>query len=58
MAGDTLSLADLMLAPHIDGIRQTPEGAEILQPLSALARWWARIDQRSSMARTRPRYVG
>jgi glutathione S-transferase len=58
MAGEALSLADLMLAPHIDGIRQTPEGAEILQPLSALARWWARIDQRSSMARTRPRYVG
>jgi glutathione S-transferase len=57
MAGDALSLADLMLAPHIDGIRQTPEGAEILRVLPALTRWWARIDQRSSIARTRPRYV-
>lgn len=53
MAGDDLSLADLMLAPHIAYFRKTPEGASLLQGTS-LAAWIERMDARPSMQATEP----
>jgi glutathione S-transferase len=51
MAGDRLSIADLMLAPQLDFFLDTPEGAELLRG-TALADWVARMNQRPSMQRT------
>jgi glutathione S-transferase len=52
MAGDTLSLADLLLAPHLSMFAQAPEGAQILQEHGNLNRWLARIEARPSMQAT------
>lgn len=55
LAGDRLSLADLMLAPHIAYFLATPEGAEIVAPHPTLAAWWTRIDGRQSLPMARSR---
>jgi glutathione S-transferase len=52
MAGDALSLADLLLAPHLSMFAQAPEGAQILQEHENLSRWLARIEERPSMQAT------
>ena len=52
MAGDTLSLADLLLAAHLSMFAQAPEGAQILQEHKNLKGWLARIEARPSMAAT------
>jgi glutathione S-transferase len=52
MAGDALSLADLLLAPHLSMFAQAPEGAQILQGHGNLNRWLARIEARPSMQAT------
>ena len=52
MAGDTLSLADLLLAPHLSMFALAPEGAQILQEHQNLTRWLARIEARPSMQAT------
>jgi glutathione S-transferase len=52
MAGDALSLADLLLAPHLSMFAQAPEGAQILQEHKNLSRWLARIEARPSMQAT------
>jgi len=52
MAGDTLSLADLLLAPHLSMFALAPEGAQILQEHQNLTRWLARIEARASMQAT------
>jgi len=52
MAGDRLSLADLLLAPHLSMFALAPEGAEILQQHYDLAAWLARIEDRPSMQAT------
>src|SRR5713101_1271551 len=52
MAGDALSLADLLLAPHLSMFTQAPEGAQILQRHANLRGWLARIEARPSMAAT------
>jgi glutathione S-transferase len=49
MAGEALSLADLLLAPHLSMFAQAPEGAAILQEHDNLNRWLARIETRPSM---------
>lgn len=56
MAGDEVSLADLMLAPHIDYFRKTPEGAALLQD-TTLAPWFERMAARASMQATEPERV-
>jgi glutathione S-transferase len=53
MAGDRLSIADLMLAPQLDVLAETPEGAAILQG-TGLRDWLGRMQARASMAATRP----
>lgn len=52
MAGQALSLADLLLAPHLSMFAEAPEGGEILQEHENLQRWLARIEARPSMQAT------
>jgi len=52
MAGDALSLADLLLAPHLSMFAEAPEGAQILQEHENLRGWLARIEARPSMQAT------
>jgi len=52
MAGDAISLADLLLAAHLSMFAQAPEGAQILQEHENLRGWLARIEARPSMAAT------
>jgi glutathione S-transferase len=52
MAGDALSLADLLLAPHLSMFALAPEGQQILRDHENLTGWLARIEARPSMART------
>ena len=52
MAGDTLSLADLLLASHLSMFAQAPEGAQILQDHENLKGWLTRIESRPSMQAT------
>jgi glutathione S-transferase len=52
MAGDALSLADLLLASHLSMFAQSPEGAQILQDHENLRGWLTRIESRPSMQAT------
>jgi len=52
MAGDAISLADLLLAAHLSMLAQAPEGAQMLREHENLTRWLARIEARPSMAAT------
>jgi len=52
LAGDTLSLADLLLAPHLSMFALAPEGAAILQEHENLRSWLARIEARPSLQAT------
>ena len=51
LAGDTLSIADLMLAPQLDFFRPTPE-AEKLMAGTSLDAWLQRMRARPSMQAT------
>ncbi len=51
-SGDTLSLADLMLVPHLDYFAMTDEGQEILAPHPGLIAWLARMRARQSVSKT------
>jgi glutathione S-transferase len=51
LAGDRLSIADLMLAPQLDFFQATKEGRDLLEG-TTLADWLARMNQRPSMLRT------
>jgi glutathione S-transferase len=52
LAGDAISLADLLLAAHLSMFAQAPEGAAILQEHENLRGWLARIEARPSMRAT------
>ncbi len=52
MAGDALSLADLLLAAHLSMFALAPKGAAILRDHDNLISWLARIEARPSMAGT------
>jgi glutathione S-transferase len=51
MAGETLSLADLQMAPHVDMLAEAPECAAILKG-TRLAAWLERMRARPSVATT------
>ena len=55
LAGEDLSLADLLVAPVYAYLSATPEAAGLLEPHPGLRAWWERISARPSMARTAPR---
>jgi glutathione S-transferase len=54
LAGERLSLADLLLIPVYDYIAQTPEGQNMLAKAPHLQRWWDTVRTRPSVAKTRP----
>jgi glutathione S-transferase len=54
LAGDRLSLADLLLIPVYDYIAQTPEGEKLLAGAPNLRRWWDSVRTRESVTKTRP----
>ena len=51
MAGDRVSIADLMLVPHVDCFEMTPEGAALLSGTTMLE-WLATMRARGSMQAT------
>ena len=51
LAGDQMSIADLMLAPQIDFLVATPEGKNLLDG-TGLKAWLARMNARASMIAT------
>ncbi len=51
LAGDSISIADLMLAPHLAMFRMTPEGQNLLQD-SSLNGWMDRMAARPSFQAT------
>ncbi len=51
LAGDRLSIADLMLAPQLDFFAETPEGKSLLAN-TRLEAWLARMNERPSMQAT------
>jgi glutathione S-transferase len=50
--GDTLTLADLQLAPQLDFLQQTPEWESLGASHPNLGRWLARMNARPSFAAT------
>ena len=54
LLGGAVSLADLHLAPILDYFARAEDGRAALQRHPRLAAWWGRIEQRPSVARTRP----
>jgi glutathione S-transferase len=52
MAGEDLSIADLMLAPHLTMFAETAEGAPIVQRYASLGAWVERMNARPSMIAT------
>jgi glutathione S-transferase len=54
LAGDRLSLADLLLIPVYDYVAQIPEGQKLLEATPNLRGWWDRIRTRPSVAKTKP----
>lgn len=51
LAGEQMSIADLMLAPQIDFFAATPEGKELLERTNLKA-WLTRMNARASMIAT------
>ncbi len=51
-AGDVLSLADLLLAPQLDFMRETPEWPLLIAQAPLLSRWLERVVARPSMVAT------
>jgi glutathione S-transferase len=54
LAGDTVSLADLMAIPQIYYFKKLPEGAAQLAELPALSAWAQRMEGRQSLQVTLP----
>ena len=54
LAGESLSLADLHLAPIFAYFTATPESVPILADKPGLHRWWESIKGRESVAKTEP----
>jgi len=52
MAGEALSLADLMLLPHLDFLPQSPEGAALLAETPRLGAWLERMRARPAAQAT------
>ena len=54
LIGGAPSLADLHLVPILDYFARTEDGCAALARHPRLSAWWERIEQRPSVARTRP----
>lgn len=51
-AGDRLTLGDLMIAPQLDFLAQTPEWAALIVDAPNLVSWLARMNERACMKQT------
>lgn len=56
LAGQSLSLADLHLAPIFAYFTGTPESGPILEDKPELRRWWDAVSARDSMTKTAPKF--
>jgi glutathione S-transferase len=54
LCGDSMSLADVHLAPMIGYFTLYPDGATLLGRHHRLARWWAAVSERSAFKKTMP----
>ncbi|WP_043363683.1 glutathione S-transferase family protein [Belnapia sp. F-4-1] len=54
LIGSDLSLADLHLVPILDYFARTEDGRAMLSRHPRLSTWWEHIEQRPSVAKTRP----
>lgn len=52
LAGDALSLADLMVAPQLSLLMECEEGQDLMAPHAALSAWLERMEARPSMIAT------
>jgi glutathione S-transferase len=52
LAAQAMTLADLIVAPHMDFLAQTPEWTQLTRGRSNLIEWLARMNERKSMAAT------
>ena len=52
LASSTVTLADLMIAPHLDFLAQTPEWGPLTGKRPHLIAWLARMNERESMRST------
>jgi glutathione S-transferase len=52
VAGDEISIADLMLVPHLEYFSISPEGIAVLAPYPRLTAWLKRVQERPSMRNT------
>jgi glutathione S-transferase len=52
LAGETLSLADLLIAPHLDFFAQTPEWEPLTAQAANLVAWLGRMNARPSFTAT------
>lgn len=52
LAGESLSLADLMVAPHLSLLMECEEGRSLMASHPALAAWLQRMEARPSMTAT------
>lgn len=57
LVGESLTLADLHLAPMIDYFALVEEGAALLRTYPCLSRWWERMRDRDSVVATRPDFA-
>lgn len=53
LAGDEVSIADLLLTPLLDSVGQLPGGLALFDGLSNLERWWKAVSARQSFIDTR-----
>jgi glutathione S-transferase len=56
LAGESLSIADLFLAPILVYVEMAPEGADLLRGKASLMRWFRAIAERPSFAATAPKF--
>jgi glutathione S-transferase len=54
--GESVSLADLHLAPLFGYMTMTPESAALMAQHGRLAAWWQRMAARESMTKTQPKF--
>ena len=52
LVGDSISLADTIIAPHLSMLSEFAEGRDLLAGQPTLAAWLARMDERPSMRGT------
>ena len=57
LAGERISLADLMVAPIVYYLGKTPEGPALLAPHEKLRAWIGRIENRQSFQVTKPPHM-